>query len=53
MKYNKYLSALKFKWHSMKIHYHQALLEGCLDSQIKRKLHQKITYHEMKLNDLF
>lgn len=35
----------------MRIHYHKALLEGCLDSRIQSKLQQKIFYHQMKLND--
>ncbi len=44
-------SVLRFKWHSIRIYYHQVLLEGCLDPHMKSKLQQKISYHQMKLND--
>ncbi|WP_064093127.1 hypothetical protein [Rossellomorea aquimaris] len=53
MKMNKgLLPELKYKWHLIRIHYHQVLLEGCLDCQIKEKLKGKITYHKMKLENL-
>ncbi|WP_171051020.1 hypothetical protein [Bacillus sp. BHET2] len=41
---------MKCTWHSLRIHYNRVLLEGCLDCQIKKKLQEKIEYHEMKLN---
>jgi hypothetical protein len=53
MKLTRFLSQMKIKWHSLRIHYNLVLLEGCLDCQIKKKLQEKITYHEMKLNNLY
>jgi hypothetical protein len=49
MKMNRIFSIVKFSWHSLRVNYHQALLEGCLDGQLKKKLKEKITYHEMKM----
>jgi hypothetical protein len=49
MKLNNMLSKLKLAWHSLRMHYHQALMEGCLDGQLKKKLQQKKIYHEMKM----
>lgn len=52
MKMKKMMFQLKFRWHSIRMHYHQALLESCLDCQLKKKIHQKIMYHEMKLKNI-
>ncbi|MEG9295846.1 hypothetical protein V6B33_05250 [Mangrovibacillus sp. Mu-81] len=49
MKMRKMFSNMKLKWHSLRVLYNQALLEGCLDCQLKKKLKQKIEYHEMKM----
>lgn len=47
------LPKMKRKWHSLRIHYNRVLLQDCLDCRLKKKLQEKISYHEMKLNDLF
>jgi hypothetical protein len=49
MKMNNVFSEVKIKWHSLRVHYNKALLDGCLDNQLKNKLKQKIAYHEMKM----
>ncbi|WP_175990177.1 hypothetical protein [Bacillus sp. Marseille-Q1617] len=51
MKLKRLLSQLKFWWHSIRVHYHQALLDSCLDCRLQKKIQQKIMYHEMKLNN--
>ncbi|MCC5804341.1 hypothetical protein [Rossellomorea vietnamensis] len=43
---------MKCKWHFLRIHYNRILLEGCLDSQIQKKLQEEIKYHEMKLDNI-
>ncbi|SCC21873.1 hypothetical protein GA0061094_3173 [[Bacillus] enclensis] len=52
MKMKKMMFQLRFRWHSIRVRYHQALLESCLDSQLKQKIQQKIIYHEMKLKNI-
>jgi hypothetical protein len=52
MKLNKFISKLKLTWHSLRVNYHHALLEGCIDGQLKKKLQEKISYHEMKMKYL-
>jgi hypothetical protein len=49
MKMKSMFSEVKLKWHSLRVHYNQALLDGCLDCHLKKKLKQKIAYHEMKM----
>ncbi|MCA1065278.1 hypothetical protein LCL98_17800 [Rossellomorea aquimaris] len=52
MKKSGFMSQMKRKWHSLRIHYNLVLLDGCLDCRMKKKLQEKISYHEMKLNNL-
>jgi hypothetical protein len=52
MKVRQLFVQMKCKWHFLRIHYNRVLLEGCLDCQIKKKLQEKIKYHEMKLNNI-
>ncbi|OIU69709.1 hypothetical protein BHE18_01970 [Rossellomorea aquimaris] len=49
MKKSGYFLTLKIKWHSLRLTYHYALLECCLDWKLKQKLQESIHYHEMKL----
>ncbi|MEL3970884.1 hypothetical protein AAEO50_01215 [Rossellomorea oryzaecorticis] len=51
MKLKILISQCEFWWHSIRMHYHQALLDSCLDCRLKKKIQQKIMYHEMKLNN--
>jgi hypothetical protein len=53
MKINIFFSQCRFRWHTLRMHYHRALLDGCLDYKLKKKIKKKIMYHEMKLNDLY
>ncbi len=52
MKVTQLLVQMKCKWHFWGVHYNRILLEGCLDSQIQKKLQEQIRYHEMKLDDI-
>ncbi len=45
----KFILHLQMKWHTFRVTYNHALLAGCLDHQLKKKLQEKIQYHEMKL----
>ncbi|WML55196.1 hypothetical protein RCG17_11750 [Neobacillus sp. PS3-12] len=49
---NQVFAKAMVRWHAgMRVYYEQ-LLECCLDSIMKTKLQQKVTYHTMKLRDL-
>ena len=52
MKVTQLIVKMKYKWHFWRIQYNHILLEGCLDSQIQKKLQDEINYHEMRLNTL-
>lgn len=43
---------LMAKWHAGKRGYYEQLMDCCLDSMIKAKLHRKIIYHSTKLREL-
>jgi hypothetical protein len=49
---NQVFAKAMVKWHAGIRNYYEQLLECCLDSIMKAKLQQKITYHTMKLRDL-
>jgi len=51
MRINLSMSKFKMKWHFFRLGYHELLLEGCLDFEIKHKLQRKISYHKMKIAD--
>ncbi|PFA66813.1 hypothetical protein CN378_13020 [Bacillus sp. AFS015802] len=50
--YKKRIVKIKHKWHFVRLHYHQILLDSCIDSKIKVKLQKKVSYHETKVNNL-
>ncbi|HWO98116.1 MAG TPA: hypothetical protein VNM45_17655 [Bacillus sp. (in: firmicutes)] len=43
------LSKILVTWHTMRAYFHELLLEGCLDEDIKKQLQAKIKYHRDKL----
>lgn len=45
-----FLSKIFLNWHTLQRNYHRTLLEGCLCSKMKNKLHQKIHYHQGKIH---
>jgi hypothetical protein len=46
-----FMSKFKLKWHFFQLGYHELLLQGCLDFEIKNKLRRKISYHKMKISN--
>lgn len=46
------ISMILYKWHYIRLQYHEFLLEGCLDERIKHNLIKKIKYHQIKLNEI-
>jgi hypothetical protein len=47
-----FLSKIFLNWHTLQRNYHKTLLEGCLCSKMKEKLHQKIHYHQGKIHSI-
>ncbi|MDQ0199289.1 hypothetical protein [Neobacillus ginsengisoli] len=46
------ITKIRIKWHTLRRNYFELLLDSCLDSIVKTKLKQKITYHTTRLIDL-
>lgn len=41
-----------YTWHHIRRNYHEELIESCIDSNLKAKLHNKLNYHTEKLTEL-
>lgn len=39
-------------WHTYRLHYYKALMEGCLNEQIREKIIISIGYHSNRINRL-
>lgn len=46
------LSKIFLNWHTFRMNYHEILLDGCICSNMKKKLHNKIYYHRHKINEI-
>jgi hypothetical protein len=53
MNINLFLSKSKREWHIFRLRYHEILLDGCLDYDLKSKIERKISYHRMKITTLY
>lgn len=47
MNINLFWAKFKREWHFFRMRYHELLLAGCLDYELKIKLQRKISYHRL------
>lgn len=46
------LLKIKLMWHTIRVRYHEILIQDCLDEGLKESLKIKLNYHRSKMTNL-